>query len=391
MKNMVRQYIHSLLVSVFLLLVSLPATAVECFVTVKSYDELKDGMKCLIVRVGNSEFNCVMGKYNSGNNFPSVSINTNKAYSSDIVEYNTNMSMLTLHIINSDNGENCWFFTDQDGKYLSAATSNVDYSYLKSVDTRNLYCDFNISISETHPYNATIIPINKKETCYLQYFDGKFSVYKKIYEPVNLFRKLGDYYLRKLDKDKFGTICLPYAVSAEGVAASGAKYYEILGKTMTSGKVDGIVLAEVGELKACTPYILYTTGDNAIILPEGTAAADVPESPKSNGLVGNLSSKTISAPANSFIIYGDKIRLVPEGVNANVLKNYAYITLDDVPEFKGSLPQNAKRMSVMGGTTGITVSEAAPDRSPAAYNLAGQPADANAHGIVIVNGRKVIY
>ena len=48
-------------------------------------------------------------------------------------------------------------------------------------------------------------------------------------------------------------------------------------------------------------------------------------------------------------------------------------------------------MSVMGGTTGITVSEATPDRSPSAYNLAGQPADANTHGIVIVNGRKVIY
>ena len=391
MKNMVRQYIHSLLVSVFLLLVSLPATAVECFVTVKSYDELKDGMKCLIVKVS-EEGNTIMGIYADGNNFPSEGIPDVQAYSHDIVEYRpSKMSLLTLHKTDTNIEDNDWYFTDQDGKYLSVVTSSTSSNYLKSVNTKSDFCNFAITV-DSDSYNAKISSI-KKSGYYIQ-FNGEFlffSAYKSSQNPVNLFRKLGDYYLRKLDKDKFGTICLPYAVSAEGVAASGAKYYEILGKTMTNGEVDGIVLAEVGELKACTPYILYTTGDNAIILPEGTAAADVPELPESNGLVGNLSSQTIYAPANSFIINGDKIRLVPEGVNANVLKNYAYITLDDVPEFKGSLPQNAKRMSVMGGTTGITVSEAAPDRSPAAYNLAGQPADANAHGIVIVNGRKVIY
>ena len=385
---MVRQYIHSLLVSVFLLLVSLPATAVECFVTVKSYDELKDGMKCLIVWQSPSA-NSIMGKYNNGNNFPAYGVTDVKAYSHDIVEYEkSSMSMLTLHKTDTSTEDNNWYFTDQSGKFISVTSSSG--ACLKSVDKQDSYSYFSISVSETEPYNTKISSI-QKSSYYIQYYNQYFSAYSAKHDQINLFRKLGDYYLRKLDKDKFGTICLPYAVSAEGVAASGAKYYEILGKTMTNGEVDGIVLAEVGELKACTPYILYTTGDNAIILPEGTAAADVPELPKSNGLVGNLSSKTIYAPANSFIINGDKIHLVPTGVKANVLNNYAYITLDDVPEFKGSLPQNAKRMSVMGGTTGISVSEAAPDRSPAAYNLAGQPADANAHGIVIVNGRKVIY
>lgn len=389
MKNMVRQYIHSLLVSVFLLLVSLPATAVECFVTVKSYDELEDGMKCLMVRVS-TDLNCVMGYYDSETDkTPSFAVNRANSYSPDIVAFHEpRMSMLTLYKTNPNTEDNSWYFTNSSGSYLTV--TKYQSNFLRMIDTKDDYCNFSIDILDTDTYNVKIASVNKSGY-FIQHYNNAFSAYKVSHEPVNLFRKLGDYYLRKLDKDKFGTICLPYAVSAEGVAASGAKYYEILGKTMTSGKVDGIVLAEVGELKACTPYILYTTGDNAIILPEGTAAADVPELPKSNGLVGNLSSKTIYAPANSFIINGDKIRLVPEGVNANVLKNYAYITLDDVPEFKGSLPQNAKRMSVMGGTTGITVSEAAPDRSPAAYNLAGQPADANAHGIVIVNGRKVIY
>lgn len=388
MKNMVRQYIHSLLVSVFLLLVSLPATAVECFVTVKSYDELKDGMKCLIVWQSASA-NSIMGKYDNGTNFPAYGVTDVNAYSHDIVEYKEpSMSMLTLHKTDTSTEDNNWYFTDQNGKFISVTSSSGNY--LKSVDTQDKYSYFSMSVSETEPYNTKISSI-QRSSYYIQYYNQCFSAYSAKHDQINLFRKLGDYYLRKLDKDKFGTICLPYAVSAEGVAASGAKYYEILGKTMADGKVDGIVLTEVGELKACTPYILYTTGDNAIILPEGTAAADVPAPPKSNGLVGNLSSETISAPANSFIIYKNQIRLVRKGVNANVLKNYAYITLDNVPEFKGSLPQNAKRMSVMGGTTGITVSEAAPDRSPAAYNLAGQPADANAHGIVIVNGRKVIY
>lgn len=386
-----RQYIFTFLAPLFLSLVSLPATAVECFVTVKSYDELKDGMKCLIVRVLNSEFHCIMGKYKSGNNFPSVTINTNTVYSSDIVEYSANMSMLTLHKKESEIEENNWYFTDQDNKYLSVVSNDADYNYLKSVGTKNDFCYFKISISENLPFDASIIPINKNATCYLQYNKAVFSVYRRLYEPVNLFRKLGDYYLRRTAVGNFGTICLPYSVSAKGVAESGAKYYEILGKTMANGAVDGIVLGEVSELKSCTPYILYTTGDNAVILPEGTDAETTSDFPTSTGLVGNLSSQTIDAPANSFIIYENQIRLVPEGVDANVLKNYAYITLDDVPEYKGSLPQNAKRMSVMGGTTGITVSEATPDRSPSAYNLAGQPADANTHGIVIVNGRKVIY
>lgn len=382
-----RQYIFTFLAPLFLSLASLPATAVECFVTVKSYDELKDGMKCLIVwRSKNA--NTVMGKYANDNNFPSVGIPDIQAYSHDIVEYNpATMSMLTLHKTESVTAENNWYFTDQDGKFLSVVSSSNNY--LKSVDAKSDFCYFLITV-DTDSYYAKINSIKKKDY-YIQYNNQAFSAYSSTRNPVNLFRKLGDYYLRKLEKDKFGTICLPYSVSAEGVAESGAKYYEILGKTMANGAVDGIVLSEVSELKACTPYILYTTGDNAVILPEGTAAETIPEAPTSTGLVGNLSSQTKYAPENSFIIYDNQIRLVAKDVKANVLKNYAYITLDNVPEYKGALPQNAKRMSVMGGTTGITVSEATPDRSPSAYNLAGQPADANTHGIVIVNGRKVIY
>ena len=384
-----RQYIFTFLAPLFLSLASLPATAVECFVTVKSYDELKDGMKCLIVwRSPNA--NTVMGKYANDNNFPSVGIPDIQAYSHDIVEYNSsNMSMLTLHKTESETEENNWYFTDQDGKFLSVGTTSTSSNYLKSVDDYGELCNFLITV-DPDSYYAKINSIKKKDY-YIQYNNQAFSAYSSTKKPVNLFHKLGDYYLRKLEKDKFGTICLPYSVSAKGVAESGAKYYEILGKTMANGAVDGIVLGEVSELKACTPYILYTTGDNAVILPESTPAGTIPDFPTSTGLVGNLSSQTIDAPANSFIIYDNQIRLVPEGADANVWKNYAYITLDNVPEYKGALPQNAKRMSVMGGTTGITVSEATPDRSPSAYNLAGQPADANTHGIVIVNGRKVIY
>lgn len=382
-----RQYIFTFLAPLFLSLVSLPATAVECFVTVKSYDELKDGMKCLIVwRSDNA--NTVMGKYADGTNFPGVGVPDIQAYSHDIVEYNpATMSMLTLHKTESVTAENNWYFTDQDGKFLSVVSSSNNY--LKSVDAKSDFCYFLITV-DTDSYYAKINSIKKKDY-YIQYNNQAFSAYSSTRKPVNLFRKLGDYYLRRTGVGNFGTICLPYSVSAEGVAESGAKYYEILGKTMANGAVDGIVLSEVSELKACTPYILYTTGNNAVILPESTPAGTIPDFPTSTGLVGNLSSQTIDAPANSFIIYDNQIRLVPEGVDANVWKNYAYITLDNVPEYKGALPQNAKRMSVMGGTTGITVSEATPDRSPSAYNLAGQPADANTHGIVIVNGRKVIY
>ena len=64
-----RQYIFTFLAPLFLSLASLPVTAVECFVTVKSYDELKDGMKCLIVRRSKSG-NSIMGIYKNGNNFP---------------------------------------------------------------------------------------------------------------------------------------------------------------------------------------------------------------------------------------------------------------------------------------------------------------------------------
>ncbi len=383
-----RQYIFTFLAPLFLSLASLPATAVECFVTVKSYDELKDGMKCLIVWQSKSA-NSIMGIYNNGNNFPAYGVTDVNAYSHDIVEYKeSSMSLLTLHKTEPSAEDNDWYFTDQNGKFVSVTSSSN--SCLKSVDNQDNYSYFSIFVSETEPYNTKISSI-QKSSYYIQYYNQYFSAYSAKHDQINLFRKLGDYYLRKLEKDKFGTICLPYSVSAEGVAKSGAKYYEILGKTMANGAVDGIVLGEVSELKSCTPYILYTTGDNAVILPEGTDAETTSDFPTSTGLVGNLSSQTIDAPANSFIIYDNQIRLVPEGVDANVWKNYAYITLDNVPEYKGALPQNAKRMSVMGGTTGITVSEATPDRSPSAYNLAGQPADANTHGIVIVNGRKVIY
>lgn len=388
-----RQYIFTFLAPLFLSLASLPATAVECFVTVKSYDELKDGMKCLIVRQSTSA-NTIMGIYNNGNNFPAYDVTDVQVYSHNIVEYKpSNMSMLYLYKTNPDTEENNWFFKDSSGSFLTV--TKYQSNYLKMVDTKDDYCNFSIDIIDTSNYNVKISSITKAgyfiQQNYTSSKENIFSAYSSTRNPVNLFRKLGDYYLRRTAVGNFGTICLPYSVSAKGVAESGAKYYEILGKTMANGAVDGIVLGEVSELKACTPYILYTTGDNAVILPEGTAAETTSDFPTSTGLVGNLSSRTQYAPENSFIIYENEIRLVAKGVKANVLKNYAYITLDDVPEYKGTLPQNAKRMSVMGGTTGITVSEATPDRSPSAYNLAGQPADANTHGIVIVNGRKVIY
>ena len=81
-----RQYIFTFLAPLFLSLASLPVTAVECFVTVKSYDELKDGMKCLIVRRSKSG-NSIMGIYKNGNNFPAYGVTDVNAYSHDIVEY----------------------------------------------------------------------------------------------------------------------------------------------------------------------------------------------------------------------------------------------------------------------------------------------------------------
>lgn len=386
--NLRKQFIlirQTIFVCLFAMLGISQALADECYVMVTSADELVDGEKYLIVYKGSSSYT-VMKKYvNNENNHKGLGIPYAGIYNQDIVSLTDEMNVLTLH-----KNDTTWHFTNLEGRFLST-TSSTSSNVLKTLITKNEYCDFSIDINSENG-EAVIAPVKKKGYS-IRYNSSStlFSVYNGTQKPVQLYRYIGKYYLRKVGiVDRFGTICLPYDVKE--LSESGACFYEIVGKTVIDGQVSDIVMREVKELKACTPYIYYTTDDRALIIPEGEAVEVTDERPTAIGLVGNLGRATISAPVGSYAIKnGLALHEVLPGANVTVRQYCAYVTLDNIPEYTDALPQGAKRMRFTDSTTGVILNSVSQIKGEEhVYNILGQKVDDNNKGIIVKNGKKMI-
>lgn len=125
---------------------------------------------------------------------------------------------------------------------------------------------------------------------------------------------------------RFGTICLPKAVTPEDI--TGARFYSIaFALKNTNGEITSILLdEETSGLQAGKPYLFCATATTMTLNYSGFA---VEEPVEANGLVGNLDAEEVNVPTGKYVLSNNQIRKVAGGT-ATVAQNRAYIDLDNV-------------------------------------------------------------
>ncbi len=196
----------------------------------------------------------------------------------------------------------------------------------------------------------------------------------------------GDAVREYTETGKYGTICLPYVASY-----AGCEVYSIESKSAS-----GINLTKVtGLLEAGKPYIFKATDengrDNAGAVRNANffradVGADVAESVANNGLIGTFSEIAVDKKETNFVLSGNKLYFVDSDVK--LAANRAYVDLTQVPT-ESSVRGDA--FISFNEATGIQVAEMAETQNGnAVYDLSGRKVVRPAHGLYIVNGKKVV-
>jgi hypothetical protein len=145
----------------------------------------------------------------------------------------------------------------------------------------------------------------------------------------------------------------------------------------------GINLETVNALEAGKAYIYKATASTLTATYSGSYADAV----DANGMLGNLSSGSITAPVGSYVVSGNQIHEV-DGTGVNVGQYKAYITLTGIP-VAGAGARADLFLGFDDEATGIeTVKDVVVDN--AVFNLQGQRVMKAQKGLYIVNGKKML-
>lgn len=144
---------------------------------------------------------------------------------------------------------------------------------------------------------------------------------------------------------KFGTICLPYAVSEAAVTASGFTFYNIESKTVVDGSLKSIALAEQTSLEAGVPYLFEApAGEGTTTLTLALSGNKVNAVTDQGGLVGTLTGglemPTVAKNANAYFVStnDNKLHRLTGTATATIGANKAYIDLTNVSEAVPAAP-----------------------------------------------------
>lgn len=202
-----------------------------------------------------------------------------------------------------------------------------------------------------------------------------------------------------LTPSNLSTICLPYAVAKEDM--QGIKAYSIAGKIIENGIVTSIVLLEETSIEAGMPYVFIPEEETICLKYSG---AKVTAAKSCNGLYGTLEKIDFATDPNYsedyYIFKNNGIHGASNksGVNAN----RAYIRMNEVPVFSGSIPSNRRAIIISengydelnnGQPTSISVlAKGHWNNEDAAYDVSGRNTSPLTSGpqIVIQNGKKII-
>lgn len=204
-----------------------------------------------------------------------------------------------------------------------------------------------------------------------------------------------DGYTRDVTSGNYGTICLPYAVSAGDY--DGVEFFSVAGKVMEDGEATAIVLNEETELEAGKPYVFSATTDKLIAIYSGEAASAEVDG---NGLVGSFSGTTVNE--GMYLLTGNTVKLLGEA-GGSIEANCAYFDLGRMSEYTETVGVNQRLISLggnEGGTTGVEGIAAGEDALVDVYTIGGVlvrsqveasgATDGLAKGLYIVDGKKVV-
>ena len=214
--------------------------------------------------------------------------------------------------------------------------------------------------------------------------------------PAPVVMPIVNGYHRDVTSGNYGTICLPYAVSAGDY--DGVEFFSVAGKVMENGEATAIVLNEETQLEAGRPYVFSATSDQLIAVYSGEAVAEEVEG---NGLVGSFEGTDVTE--GMYLLKDNTVKKVGSA-GGHIAENLAYFDLSQMSEYTEAVGVNQRLISLGGndgdGTTGVDGIEAEGNALVDVYTIDGvmvrsqvaasEATDGLAKGIYIVNGKKVV-
>ena len=228
--------------------------------------------------------------------------------------------------------------------------------------------------------------------------DGYFRAYnpQTPNEKTSVPMSIVDGYTRTVTSGNYGTICLPYAVSAGDY--DGVEFFSVAGKVTENGEAAAIVLNEETQLEAGKPYVFSATTDKLIAIYSGEAAA---EGVNANGLVGSFEGTDVTE--GMYLLKDNTVKKVGSA-GGHIAENRAYFDLSQMSEYTEAVGVNQRLISLGGsnddGTTGVDGIEAEGNALVDVYTIGGVQVrsqveasgatDGLAKGLYIVDGKKVV-
>ena len=189
---------------------------------------------------------------------------------------------------------------------------------------------------------------------------------------------------RALKAEKWNTLVLPFAVSADKVKAQFGDGVEVAEYSNTDG--EEINFSSTEDIKANVPVLIKPTTVSA----ENTYTFDgvtlVAGEPKTTGVSYDFvgSYKPYNLATDNYMLYNNQWWKNEEGDNYKVNAFSAYV--------QATTPEAAKQLTLVidGKTTGLKLNTVTGNIEGETYNMAGQRVANSYKGLVIKNGKKII-
>lgn len=189
---------------------------------------------------------------------------------------------------------------------------------------------------------------------------------------------------RTLKAEKWNTLVLPFAVSADKVKAQFGDGVEVAEYSNTDG--EEINFSSTEDIKANVPVLIKPTTVGA----ENTYTFDgvtlVEGEPKTTGVSYDFvgSYKPYNLATDNYMLYNNQWWKNEEGDNYKVNAFSAYV--------QATTPEAAKQLTLVidGQTTGLKLNTVTGNIDGEIYNMAGQRVANSYKGLVIKNGKKII-
>lgn len=189
---------------------------------------------------------------------------------------------------------------------------------------------------------------------------------------------------RTLKAEKWNTLVLPFAVSADKVKAQFGEGVEVAEYSNTDG--EEINFSSTEDIKANVPVLIKPTTVSA----ENTYTFDgvtlVAGEPKTTGVSYDFvgSYKPYNLATDNYMLYNNQWWKNEEGDNYKVNAFSAYV--------QATTPEAAKQLTLVidGKTTGLKLNTVTGNIDGETYNMAGQRVANSYKGLVIKNGKKII-